>query len=514
LQEFLDPLDPGDYFDCGRARLHGLDDALLDEARSRGREVGDDDFLLVASDAGLFFCRPSISFAISARWDEITLIRPRGDDPVLLPVTWPRHGELKFTVSKRLAANIFRRWLQLRMHADRKKRQTGQHPVVLRTEARSGRGVGRRLDQDRDDGLDLGRAPGAGESDTEVENGGPTNGELNDPEPELEGVELQDLELEDPDLEDLEVRGAANKGGGFEDIEHLLSDEVDTDPPFPLESADGDAADPASAAVGSTPTPAETSDGLPFLEPVGEQPAAGTLADEQLERVAVPRTTMAPSSWVGSAVSLAASLVVISTVVLIATVSASIWRGTSGTPSIVLAAGEGEAATAAPPATIDHERYRSPSDAAAGSDVAAGIDGPAGDDQADQANELAPSSAGGASQSIPSSSQQLLAVPTDGPVGSSGSEPKPESESAGDPDVALRCSSNYSGCIPDVDDTAGADVDCIGQGDGPFFAETEVMVLGDDIYGLDSDGDRLACEADQLDRGPLSTGAPVGAAGG
>lgn len=474
LQEFLDPLDPGDYFDCGRARLHGLDDALLDEARSRGREVGDDDFLLVATDAGLYFCRPSISFAISARWDEVTLTRPRGADPVLLPVTWPRHGELKFTVSKRLAGNIFRRWLQLRMHADRKKRQTGQHPLVVPA----------------------------------------------DPSPEI------DVRAEVP----TRVAGALGRGGGpvdrsFDDISDLLSDEVDTDPPFPLRPAGG-AHDATATATGTTgsalssgddvdervdtvdPKPAQTSDGLPFVEPTDARSVTGTLADEQLERVTVPRTTTAPSSWVGSAVSLAASLVVISTVVLIATVSVSVWRGASGAPPIAVAAGGGEGAAAAPPATIDHERFREPT----------GQDGPSGPDLAAGASMLDPSSAGGASQSIPSSSQQLLAVPTDGPVGASrsglDSDADADAGSAGDPEAALRCSSNYSGCVPDVADTAGADVDCLGDGDGPFFAEAEVMVLGEDIYGLDSDGDRVACEADQLDGGPLSTGSPIGAGRG
>ena len=119
VREFLDPLDPGSYFDCGDARLHGLDDALLREAESRGRRIGDDSFQLVATDMGLIFCRPSISFAIAARWQEVMLTRPHGDDPVLLAVNWPTHGELKFTVSKRLAANVFRRWLQLRMQRER-----------------------------------------------------------------------------------------------------------------------------------------------------------------------------------------------------------------------------------------------------------------------------------------------------------------------------------------------------------------------------------------------------------
>ncbi len=72
---------------------------------------------------GLIFCRPSISFAIAARWEEVTLTRPHGEDPVVLPVTWPTHGELKFTVSKRLAGNVFRRWLQLRMQTERLARK-------------------------------------------------------------------------------------------------------------------------------------------------------------------------------------------------------------------------------------------------------------------------------------------------------------------------------------------------------------------------------------------------------
>ena len=124
LREFLDPLDPGSYFDCGRARLRGLDDALLAEARSRGRAIGDDSFQLVATDMGVIYCRPSISFAIAARWADVTIARPRGDDPVVLAITWPTHGELKFTVSNRLAGNVFRRWLQLRVQADRLHRET------------------------------------------------------------------------------------------------------------------------------------------------------------------------------------------------------------------------------------------------------------------------------------------------------------------------------------------------------------------------------------------------------
>ncbi|MEM7272611.1 MAG: hypothetical protein AAF547_05975 [Actinomycetota bacterium] len=120
LRDFLDPLDPGSYFDCGRARLRGLDDALLEEARSRGRQVGDDSFQLVATDMGVIYCRPSISFAIAARWDEVTIERPEGGDPVVLRIDWPTHGRLKFTVSQRLAGNIHRRWTQLQVQTDRR----------------------------------------------------------------------------------------------------------------------------------------------------------------------------------------------------------------------------------------------------------------------------------------------------------------------------------------------------------------------------------------------------------
>ncbi len=111
LREFLDPLSPGLYLDCGRARLHGLDDALLREAVSRGRSVGDDSFVLVITDVGLIYCRPSIAFAIAARWSELSMSVLVGEtDPVLLPVVWPHHGELDFTVSRRLATNVLDSW--------------------------------------------------------------------------------------------------------------------------------------------------------------------------------------------------------------------------------------------------------------------------------------------------------------------------------------------------------------------------------------------------------------------
>jgi len=52
------------------------------------------------------------------------------------------------------------------------------------------------------------------------------------------------------------------------------------------------------------------------------------------------------------------------------------------------------------------------------------------------------------------------------------------------------CDENYDPCVP-----VAADVDCAsGTGDGPEYVDGPVQVVGDDIYGLDSDGDGLGCE--------------------
>ncbi len=123
LRAFLDPLKPGEYFDCGRARLYGIDEALEAEAQRRGRAVGDDEFQLVATDGGLIFCRASIMFAIAARWKDLTIGRPQDgtrSGEAILPINWPTHGDLQFTVSRRLGSNVFRRWLQLQAQATRR----------------------------------------------------------------------------------------------------------------------------------------------------------------------------------------------------------------------------------------------------------------------------------------------------------------------------------------------------------------------------------------------------------
>jgi hypothetical protein len=59
--------------------------------------------------------------------------------------------------------------------------------------------------------------------------------------------------------------------------------------------------------------------------------------------------------------------------------------------------------------------------------------------------------------------------------------------------AAPNCDPNYTGaCVP-----AGvSDVDCAGgSGDGPYYVTGPVYVVGTDIYGLDSDGDGVACES-------------------
>jgi resuscitation-promoting factor RpfB len=55
---------------------------------------------------------------------------------------------------------------------------------------------------------------------------------------------------------------------------------------------------------------------------------------------------------------------------------------------------------------------------------------------------------------------------------------------------AAECDPNYSGCVP-----IASDVDCAGGGgNGPAYVKGPVTVIGEDIYGLDRDGDGVGCE--------------------
>lgn len=65
-----------------------------------------------------------------------------------------------------------------------------------------------------------------------------------------------------------------------------------------------------------------------------------------------------------------------------------------------------------------------------------------------------------------------------------------EEQEEAEEELASECDPNYSGCL----DPYSPDYDCLGgSGDGPDYTGT-VTVLGEDHYGLDSDGDGIGCE--------------------
>jgi hypothetical protein len=53
------------------------------------------------------------------------------------------------------------------------------------------------------------------------------------------------------------------------------------------------------------------------------------------------------------------------------------------------------------------------------------------------------------------------------------------------------CDPNYAdACVP-----IASDVDCAGgSGNGPEYVQGPLRVIGTDIYGLDRDGDGIACD--------------------
>jgi hypothetical protein len=70
--------------------------------------------------------------------------------------------------------------------------------------------------------------------------------------------------------------------------------------------------------------------------------------------------------------------------------------------------------------------------------------------------------------------------------------PAPTAPPATVPPSKPSCDPNYSGaCVPNV---YPADVDCAGgSGNGPYYVQGPVQVIGTDIYGLDSNHDGVAC---------------------
>jgi hypothetical protein len=70
--------------------------------------------------------------------------------------------------------------------------------------------------------------------------------------------------------------------------------------------------------------------------------------------------------------------------------------------------------------------------------------------------------------------------------------PKPSSASTSrTTSNSSSCDPNYSGaCVP-----IARDVDCAGgSGNGPAYVQGPVIVIGEDIYGLDGDDDGIGCE--------------------
>lgn len=604
LREFLDPLDPGSYFDCGQARLHGLDDALLREAESRGRSIGDDSFQLVATDMGLIYCRPSISFAIAARWDEVTLIRPSGEDPVVLPINWPTHGELKFTVSKRLAGNVFRRWLQLQMQTERLERrekaerfslkpnpgQSGGQaieppsppagaegggwevvtevdagevepadPVMQAMPDRRGRGtVARQRKQNdagkakrrlRREGSAVSMPPGLADVARNLTSGGSQGGIAGVPKPvrPQPSNRRRTTELEPPasPTPKPDTAGIADKPAQPEPPRHepaslgtRMGAEVTTHLPAPLsppapKQAEAPSPDIAQSTIPEqypwpvapkpiaekrpeleqSPKPKQAPKPEQIPEPVKARRKAQSELVEPMEnaasvdkadkpdksragafpspdhpslrldrwgrRPAKPVTTQ--PSWIGSPVSIVGAMLVISTFVLItATATASYRRSVKVNDTIDPAGTELADPSAPVRTTIDHQRFN-PADELVAVPLADA------QDPAETSSEVEDSADSPA--------------PAPAPAEDSGATSTTVPQESILQSAPRLCNSNYSGCVPEA-----SDVDCPGDGDGPLYITEAAVVMGQDIYELDTDGDGETCEADQPLHSELSPG--------
>lgn len=78
-------------------------------------------------------------------------------------------------------------------------------------------------------------------------------------------------------------------------------------------------------------------------------------------------------------------------------------------------------------------------------------------------------------------------------IGTMEPEPEPQPEPEPEPEPEGECHPSYTGaCVP-----FASDVDCAGgSGNGPAYVRGPVQVVGEDVYGLDRDGDGTACEPD------------------
>jgi hypothetical protein len=91
--------------------------------------------------------------------------------------------------------------------------------------------------------------------------------------------------------------------------------------------------------------------------------------------------------------------------------------------------------------------------------------------------------------SLPAGGAALATAGRDDAPAASGATAEPAASAA----KKRRCDRNYRGrCLrPHV-----SDYDCAGgSGNGPYYVRGPFRVVGDDHYGLDSDGDGIACES-------------------
>ncbi len=618
LRSFLDPLNPGEYFDCGDARLHGIDEALEAEAQRRGRAVGDDDFQLVATDGGLIFCRASIMFAIAARWKDLTIGRPEDldhDAMVLLPISWPTHGDLQFTVSRRLGSNVFRRWLQLQAKATRLSQVEQETRVDPRTlTAGATNDVGR----NRMNGWDGGRQRKATNGAGHDAGGGMTNGaidnspvgdtgtlDLREPrEPDPQGFDPTDeidwpgpsestLRFDESDRRAIQYATRQEqlhrRRPGVDDQGSDPSDEGDglsEHPPFAREpdslaTLDAAVVDewvddrvPVAGLYGPLDDEAPTAD--PFVvddvardgpaagtrfdvrpAPTVPWPAAGSKGDGPVPDDSAPDTA-GPDEAILATGSDATETRFMARTADGTEVFTARRDGSDGSrgrePGIGLAGDHAPTASsnrrpvsggafAAPVPEISGARLQNSTSAesgpgprldirstllagrresewvealrqrqvlilalvtvtallliafigfiSGGNDTGAGSGSREADDRA--ASEPEVDSAQAPTAAVITATTSGLTSTTMSSLDSSVVDQQTTAPTLRVSSTSVQiCHSNYGGCVP-----VAADVDCEGDGDGPAFQGSAVAVFGEDVYDLDTDDDRQACEADQ-----------------
>jgi|GEM_PF-1170153 endonuclease YncB( thermonuclease family) len=96
-------------------------------------------------------------------------------------------------------------------------------------------------------------------------------------------------------------------------------------------------------------------------------------------------------------------------------------------------------------------------------------------------------------QSAPAAPPVTAAPPPPAPAPAPAPPPDPEPTPAAPapPAPVEECHPNYAdACVP-----IASDVDCEGgSGDGPAYVRGPVRVVGEDVYGLDADGDGIGCQ--------------------